>query len=131
VLVVCGKPGPISVHTPEVCFPGAGFKIIGEPSPVTLSLGDDLPQAAFRTARFQKQNSAEKIEMDAFWSWTTNGQWQAPNYPRWTFGRFPALFKVYLIRKVKFNREAPEEDLKVARAFMVELTKVIQSNTAE
>src|SRR5437764_13900048 len=33
VLVVCGKPGPISVHTPEVCFPGAGYKMLGEPRP--------------------------------------------------------------------------------------------------
>jgi hypothetical protein len=131
VLVVCGKPGPISVHTPEVCFPGAGFRMIGEPSAVSLALGDDFPQAEFRTARFQKQNSTEKVEMEAFWSWTTDGHWEAPSYPRLTYGRFPALFKVYIIRMVNSNRDAPEEDLKGARAFMVELTKAIQSNSQE
>jgi hypothetical protein len=126
-LVVCGKPGPISVHTPEVCFPGAGYRMIGEPKPVAFSLGDEFPEAEFKTARFQRQNNSEKLETDAFWSWTTDGQWRAPTYPRWTFGRFPALFKVYILRDANPSRLSPEEDLKVARAFMVELTKVVQA----
>src|SRR4051812_35665079 len=25
VLLVCGRPGPVSVHTPDVCFAGSGF----------------------------------------------------------------------------------------------------------
>src|SRR4051812_4852958 len=25
VLLVCGRPGPVSVHTPDVCFVGSGF----------------------------------------------------------------------------------------------------------
>ena len=30
VLIVCGRPGPISVHTPDVCFSGQGFEMVGE-----------------------------------------------------------------------------------------------------
>ena len=29
VLVVCGRPGRISVHTPDVCFAGIGYKLNG------------------------------------------------------------------------------------------------------
>src|SRR5262245_13740506 len=29
VLLVCGRPGPISVHVPEVCYAGAGFEATG------------------------------------------------------------------------------------------------------
>src|SRR5207248_510559 len=25
VLILCGRPGPVSVHTPDVCYSGAGF----------------------------------------------------------------------------------------------------------
>src|SRR5690348_2531079 len=25
MLLVCGRPGPISVHTPDVCYEGAGY----------------------------------------------------------------------------------------------------------
>src|SRR5687768_3625371 len=32
VLVVCGRPGPIAVHTPEVCFSGGGFQQAAERS---------------------------------------------------------------------------------------------------
>src|SRR4051812_3337978 len=30
LLIVCGPPGPISVHTPEVCYPAAGYVVLGE-----------------------------------------------------------------------------------------------------
>src|SRR5947209_377457 len=59
VLVVCGRPGPISAHTPEVCFPGAGYQMVGDPVAVSLPLGGDLPDAEFKTARFKRQNSSE------------------------------------------------------------------------
>src|SRR4051794_39520598 len=29
VMVVCGRPGPISVHTPEVCYGGSGYVKVG------------------------------------------------------------------------------------------------------
>ena len=28
LLLMCGRPGPVSVHTPEICYPGAGFELI-------------------------------------------------------------------------------------------------------
>src|SRR4051794_15054151 len=31
VLLVCGRPGPISAHTPEMCYPGAGFAAVAPP----------------------------------------------------------------------------------------------------
>ncbi|HEV3237223.1 MAG TPA: exosortase-associated EpsI family protein [Gemmataceae bacterium] len=127
VLVVCGKPGPISVHTPEVCFPGAGYKMLGEPGTVALVLEEGRPSGEFKTARFQRLNSTETSEMEAFWAWTTDGRWQAPNYPRWTYGRYPALYKVYIIRKISAKSGPPEEELKQARDFMIELDKVIRS----
>jgi hypothetical protein len=126
ILVVCGKPGAISVHTPEVCFPGAGYKMVEEPRSISFSLGDGQPGAEFKTARFVRPDSLDNSEMEAFWAWTTDGHWQAPNYPRWTFGRYPALYKLYVIRKVSSKRESPEEQLKPARDFMVELNKVIR-----
>src|SRR4051812_10903743 len=31
VLLACGRAGPLSVHTPEVCYGGAGFQAAGDP----------------------------------------------------------------------------------------------------
>jgi hypothetical protein len=131
ILVVCGKPGAISVHTPEVCFPGAGFKMVGEPRSVSLAGGEGNPDSEFKTARFLRQNSPDNTEMEAFWAWTTDGHWQAPNYPRWTFGRYPALYKLYVIRKISSKGGSPEEELKPARDFLVELNKAIRKHGQE
>ena len=29
VMLLCGRPGPLSVHTPEVCYAGSGYDEIG------------------------------------------------------------------------------------------------------
>ena len=29
VLLVCGPPGPIAVHTPDICFAGIGYDVVG------------------------------------------------------------------------------------------------------
>src|SRR5262245_13026212 len=32
VLLVCGRPGPVSVHTPDVCFVGSGYALPQPPA---------------------------------------------------------------------------------------------------
>src|SRR3954451_18636542 len=36
VLLVCGRPGPISVHTPDICYAGAGYELAGPPTRESL-----------------------------------------------------------------------------------------------
>ena len=52
VLLLCGRPGPVSVHTPDLCFPGAGFQEAGEPTrcPIPGSPGDRFWVRHFRKA---------------------------------------------------------------------------------
>ncbi len=47
VMLLCGLPGNISTHTPDVCYPGAGYAL-GEPQAHAQSYG--VPH---RTAQFQ------------------------------------------------------------------------------
>ena len=35
VVLLCGRPGPVSIHTPDVCYGASGFKV-GKVSTVTL-----------------------------------------------------------------------------------------------
>src|SRR5213593_3866594 len=32
LLIVCGRPGPVSVHTPDVCYRGSGYEEVGGPA---------------------------------------------------------------------------------------------------
>ena len=31
-LILCGRPGPVSIHTPDVCYRGLGYEPTGSPS---------------------------------------------------------------------------------------------------
>src|SRR5688572_8013152 len=54
VLWVAGKPGPISVHTPDVCFQGAGF--VPTSDPVLVQVGSS--GARFWRATFMNKTAA-------------------------------------------------------------------------
>ena len=42
VLIVCGRPGTVSVHTPDICFQGQGrIMMSATPETITVDLGDE------------------------------------------------------------------------------------------
>jgi hypothetical protein len=94
MLLICGRPGPISVHEPTVCYTSAGY---GQSGDLTKQVaGDDV----FKVGKFVKGPPNADI-LRIMWGWTTDGRWQAPDNPRRAFGRGnDALMKLYLIRQV-------------------------------
>ena len=40
LVLVCGRPGPVAVHTPEICYPGAGLEL-AQQSPDKISVNTD------------------------------------------------------------------------------------------
>lgn len=106
-LLVCGRPGPVSVHTPEVCYAGAGYEAVGAR---TRYSNPSLPGAAFWLCDFQKPNTATLDRLRIFYSWSINGPWSAPENPRLAFFRQPALYKLYVIRQMAQVDEPLEDD---------------------
>jgi hypothetical protein len=97
VLLACGRPGPLSVHTPEVCFGGAGFELNGDTTPFAP---DDSPGTAeFFKATFDKKDSPAPEKLRALWSWNKNGVWRVADNPRWTFAGTPVLYKLYVTQE--------------------------------
>jgi hypothetical protein len=117
--VLCGRPGPISVHTPEVCYLGAGFEQVGTPSRVDVpgSPGDRL-----WARRFQKAG-ANPVHLRILYGWSAAGTWEAADNPRLTFARSPALYKLYVVRELSRPDEPLDGDpaLDFVRALMPEL----------
>lgn len=103
VLIVCGRPGPVSVHTPDICFQGAGRIMMNNiPELVTLPLdgGDGPRSASFFTADFHRPNDVDRQQTRVYWSWSADGEWQAPEHPRTTFFWDNKLYKMYIVRPV-------------------------------
>jgi hypothetical protein len=129
VLLVCGRPGPVAVHTPDVCYPGAGFALAGAPQRYRDSHPTTSP-AEFFTASFTKHASTVPEHLRLFWSWSADGDWKVPDYPRWTFARYPALYKLYVVRQMRRADTPLEQDpcLEVLRLLLPELQKSLFAN---
>jgi hypothetical protein len=108
VLLVCGRAGPLSVHTPDICYRGSGYQggacvhssvDVGRPGNVPL----------FWAATFRKPQ-ATAAALRIYWSWNARDRWEAPANPRLAFAGRPALYKLYLVRPMTSNNEQLEDD---------------------
>ena len=104
LLVVAGRPGPVSVHTPDICFPGAGFTEMGSAQRLDLSGGDQM-----KAFRFQKTNTAP-VYLRVLCGWSATGTWSVPDNPRWEFARSPVLYKLYVVHELARPDEPLDDD---------------------
>jgi hypothetical protein len=98
VLLTCGPPGPTSVHTPDICYRGAGFELKGTATHHTESIPGSSAPVELWTAEFRKTQGPFPEQLRIYWTWSAAGQWSAPWYPRWHFAGQAALYKLYVIR---------------------------------
>lgn len=95
VLVVCGKPGPISVHDPTTCYVGAGYVMNAKPRRLDFTAGGQAHQLWM--ARFDPPGIDPGQKLEILWGWNSGEGWQAPEMTRWEFAGKPYLFKLYIL----------------------------------
>lgn len=101
MMLICGRTGPISVHTPDVCYGGAGYEMFGEPVRHELDLDSSGKRAQLWVATFRKQDLSGSVYLRVYWSWSTpNQNWTAPDNPRSAFAHSTALAKLYITREL-------------------------------
>jgi hypothetical protein len=97
--IVCALPYDASAHTPDRCYPGAGFSIGESEHRVKVDLGEGRTAEAF-TATFVKQGQTLRI----FWTYGVPGDsagkthdWVAPQLARIALAGEPSVYKLYAI----------------------------------
>jgi hypothetical protein len=98
VTALLGPAGPISVHTPEVCYAGRDHRQIGERQRITIPGhdGDDfLWKTSFRL------HGVDAQEQNIYYAWSVGGHWIAPDSPRLSFAAKPYLYKIQLSTSVR------------------------------
>ncbi len=99
VAVLVGPPGPISVHTPEVCYPSMNLEVIQKAETQKVELegqANEFSSVLFRSRGLE----AEKLRV--WYSWASHGRWQVPKLsPRMAFSGSPMLFKVQVASRVE------------------------------
>ena len=98
-LIVAGRPGPISAHTPEVCYAGSGFDPAGESTKASIDYGGPNP-GEFWTLKVSKPDPARPEHLKIYYGWFAGGRWQAPSgESRFRFASYPVLYKLYVVRE--------------------------------
>jgi hypothetical protein len=108
VFLVCGLPGPVSIHSPDACYGASGYKVtpLGKK---TVPAGAD-GSAEFEAADMHKERVTDRERLRILWSWNTAGNWVVPRDTRLTFARYPHLYKLYLMRDLARAGESLEDD---------------------
>ena len=92
VFVVCATPSDASGHTPDRCYPSAGFEIAEQEHRENISLPDGKTAEAF-SGSFKKPGESLRI----FWTYAVTGKWVAPQIARIELANSLVVFKVYAI----------------------------------
>jgi hypothetical protein len=106
LLVLCGRPAPLSNHTPDVCLAGSGFRMEGEPLRQKVEAANGV-SGEFWTAAFVREVPHHE-RMRVWWAWRTADQWEATNSPRVQLALRPVAYKLYVVSA----DPNPHEDLR-------------------
>jgi hypothetical protein len=118
LFLVCGRPGPVSIHTPDVCYGASGFLVSthGRYEPPS---GDSMWKAdATRTS------ATEETRLRLYWGWSDGSAWRAADDPRVQFARRPVLHKLYVVRELTGGNEPSGAE--PCEEFLQTLTPVLQ-----
>ena len=123
ILVACGRPGPVCIHTPEVCYAVNRYEV-DQKERFTLAQASGAPE--FWTARFVRQRNDGQTILRIFWSWHTSDGWKVADNPRTAFAGETYLHKLYVIRELSNPNEPADGD--ACTEFMQELLPELQRN---
>ncbi|MEX0937909.1 MAG: exosortase-associated EpsI family protein [Pirellulales bacterium] len=128
--IVCGHSRDVAGHTPEECYPGAGFTQEGPSRKRNIETDDQVAQ--FYTTTFRKESPEGVQRLRIYWAWSRTPGWEAPNSARIEYAGERALYKVYLIHDIARSRdtEADNPSINFARIFLPEVTQRLYGDQA-
>lgn len=108
VMVLLGPPGPISVHTPEICYPSRNYQSRGERQQVTIpgpaGKGDTFWALDYKT------DSVQGDLFRIYYAWNTGDYWSAADDPRFAFAGQPYLYKIQLSTRLPLGTKPGADD---------------------
>jgi hypothetical protein len=123
--VLVGPPGPISVHTPEICYSGADYTQMGERQAVSLG-NEGSNQSAWLTQFQARDLGGEALRV--YYAWSDGRTWTAAEQPRVAFAGQSLLYKFQLA--VQMPAGAAPDAGDPGKAFLNALLPALRSATA-
>jgi hypothetical protein len=94
VTVLLGPPGPISVHTPEVCFQSRNYSAVGARQDVAIHGADGQDDQLWVLS--YRANDLRGNMLRVYYAWSTGRHWSASGDPRIKYAGQPYLYKIQL-----------------------------------
>jgi hypothetical protein len=118
IALVCGRPGPVSIHTPASCYAASGYTF-----GTAQRLAVREPSELFWTADTVRTRPTDETRLRLFWAWHAGAGWVAPDDARTVFPRVPVLYKLYVQRELQNLAEPVKDDpcQEFLRVFLPEL----------
>jgi len=107
VILLSGRPAPLAVHTPDVCFANIGYAMDGEPRAHNPEV-DGKRRDSLWQARFTK--ASDPLPRRVYWGWSEGKHWRAADDPRGDYNRSRGLYKLYLVCALPRSLGPDDED---------------------
>jgi EpsI family protein len=96
VILLFGRAVDMYLHSPEICYPAAGFALSGGPDFKTIATpsGD----APFRSLVYAKGDGAAASRQEVYYTWRHNGRWSPDLGSHKLLERISGMYKVHIAR---------------------------------
>ncbi len=108
VAILLGPPGPISVHTPEICYSSQDYTISEPTRRVELHTDPGLNHTLWMTTF--RSNDLEGTILRVYYAWSDGGRWAALDQPRFSMADRPYLYKIQLAGHLPPGADSEEGD---------------------
>jgi Protein of unknown function (DUF3485) len=96
-IILYGPAVDMYIHIPELCYPSAGFNLVGGPEAKVIEAeGLRVP---FRSLVYAKGEGAQADLQEVYYSWRYNGRWTPEVGKQKHFERIPSMYKVHVARR--------------------------------
>jgi hypothetical protein len=119
VAVMLGPPGPIAVHTPEICYSSQGFLPSGQRSHLTMHDRAGREHSLWDVR--MEPHEVNGAPLRVLYGWGTGSAWAAEENPRFEYAGSSYLYKIQAAALVGDTSGEYDPCLDFLEAFLAEL----------
>jgi Protein of unknown function (DUF3485) len=117
--IMLGPPGPIAVHTPEICYSSRAYEMESERALTPLEVSPNRRHSFWRLDFSTRNAFADGLRV--YYAWGLGSEWKASDSPRFEFAGSPLLYKLQLASSV--SPRLSEDAADPGQEFLEELLK--------
>jgi hypothetical protein len=106
--IILGPPGPVAVHTPEICYSSKDYAINDERERIRIFPKGPREDEFWGLTLRSKDVNEDMLRV--YYAWANYGPWTAPDIPRITYGGGSKLYKMQLAVKLPADAKLEQGD---------------------